>query len=151
MTEITPASAEGAATPAERPALPHHGAKGLVATFDVSVRIDTGKLAKVIAEDRSDVVGLFGDAHTVEHAMVAAFLNEVFEGSLVVLEAKPQTTINGGNAGFHILTVVTDGYGNLIAEGMKGEELAKVGVDPEATDLVKPAQELVGKVLETTD
>ena len=34
-------------------------------------------------------------------------------------------TINAGNGGFHLMTFVTDGYGNLVAEGTNGEELAR--------------------------
>lgn len=33
-------------------------------------------------------------------------------------------TINAGNGGFHVVTFVTDGYGNLIAENSAGMELA---------------------------
>lgn len=39
------------------------------------------------------------------------------------------TNINEGNNGFHLFTVVTDGYGNLIAEDTKGRELARVSIE----------------------
>lgn len=42
-------------------------------------------------------------------------------------------TINAGNGGFHVVTVVADGYGNLIAEDMGGKELAQVANRPGAT------------------
>jgi len=35
-------------------------------------------------------------------------------------------TINAGNCGFHVVTVVADGYGNLIAEDQDGEQKATV-------------------------
>lgn len=38
-------------------------------------------------------------------------------------------TINEGGNGFHLYTVVTDGYGNLIAEDRAGRRLATVSVD----------------------
>ena len=41
------------------------------------------------------------------------------------ITAEPMT-INAGNGGFHVVTVVADGYGTLIAENSAGEERAKV-------------------------
>ena len=34
--------------------------------------------------------------------------------------------VNEGANGFHLFTVVTDGYGNYIAEGQDGKEIARV-------------------------
>lgn len=50
-------------------------------------------------------------------------------------EVKPYT-LNEGNGGFHVFTVVADGYGWLVAEDANGKELARekadgVGDDPE--------------------
>lgn len=36
------------------------------------------------------------------------------------------TNINEGSNGFHMYTVVTDGYGNLISEDHRGYKLAEV-------------------------
>lgn len=33
--------------------------------------------------------------------------------------------INAGNGGFHLMTFVADGYGNLVAEDSNGKELAR--------------------------
>ena len=38
-------------------------------------------------------------------------------------------TINAGNGGFHVLTFVADGYGNLVAENSAGMELARAAWD----------------------
>lgn len=42
--------------------------------------------------------------------------------------------INQGNNGFHLYTVVTDGYGNLIAEDMGGTEFARAALPTDATE-----------------
>jgi hypothetical protein len=42
-------------------------------------------------------------------------------------------TINQGAGGFHLYTVVTDGYGNYIAEDAEGNELARVNSTGETT------------------
>lgn len=41
-------------------------------------------------------------------------------------------TINAGNGGFHVVTVVADGYGFLVAEDDKGAERARVEVQEES-------------------
>jgi hypothetical protein len=134
---------------------PHVGARGLVFSFDVTLKVDTRTLARLVGETDHDVVGQLEAAHTVEHAMTAAYLNRVLEGDLVVLEAEPQSTINGGNAGFHLVTITCDGYGDVIAEAEDGAELGreevKAGVeDPEAYDLEGAAMRLVGRVMKLT-
>lgn len=40
------------------------------------------------------------------------------------VKAEPMT-INAGNGGFHVLTFVADGYGNLVVEDTNGKELAR--------------------------
>lgn len=53
----------------------------------------------------------------------------------VWVDQKP--TWNEGVNGFHVMTLVTDGYGNAIAEDHKGTELARTVWDmemPDATD-----------------
>ena len=41
-------------------------------------------------------------------------------------------TINTGNGGFHVVTVVADGYGYLVAENSAGDERARVKVEDES-------------------
>lgn len=43
-------------------------------------------------------------------------------------------TINEGSGGFHLFTVVTDGYGSLISEDAHGKQLARVTAESYATD-----------------
>lgn len=45
-------------------------------------------------------------------------------------------TINAGNGGFHVLTFVADGYGNLVAEDSTGAEKARMpwSTEDDATD-----------------
>lgn len=54
-------------------------------------------------------------------------------------------TINQGNNGFHLFTVVTDGYGNLIAENEHGSELARASVLGHDDDDPAPFVELTRK------
>jgi len=42
--------------------------------------------------------------------------------------------VNEGNNGFHVVTVVTDGYGNLIAEDAHGSQIAQVPANREYSD-----------------
>lgn len=43
-------------------------------------------------------------------------------------------TINEGNGGFHLFTVVADGYGGLVSEDANGKQLVRVTSDGDATD-----------------
>lgn len=52
-------------------------------------------------------------------------------------------TINAGNGGFHVLTVVSDGYGYLVAEDSAGTELARVAADQEDADLADLVANLI--------
>lgn len=51
-------------------------------------------------------------------------------------------TINAGNGGFHVVTVVADGYGYLVAENSAGEERARVKVETEDDEPTDPAADL---------
>lgn len=56
-------------------------------------------------------------------------------------------TINTGNGGFHVLTFVTDGYGNLVAENAAGEELARTEwvTEDDETDTHDEFRQLAGQ------
>jgi hypothetical protein len=63
------------------------------------------------------------------------------------------SNVNEGSNGFHLFTVVTDGYGNLISEDHEGQALAQVevtdGKDGKATpDAFKELARLTFAVLE---
>lgn len=53
-------------------------------------------------------------------------------------------TCNDGNNGFHLTTVVADGYGNLVAEDTNGKEMARVEVtyDEDGDDTQDPVGDL---------
>lgn len=111
---------------------PHH--PGGVGIYNMRVRVDNRKLNQFMSSDDHDVMGLLESSHTVEHAMVAAWMNRVFEGSPVALEVKPERCINEGNSGFHLLTLVTDGYGYMVAEDQYGGSLGEFNLDLLAMD-----------------
>jgi hypothetical protein len=50
--------------------------------------------------------------------------------------------INEGSNGFHLFTVVTDGYGNLISEDHRGLKIAEVHTTPEQSEDPAPFAEL---------
>jgi hypothetical protein len=50
--------------------------------------------------------------------------------------------LNEGGNGFHLFTVVTDGYGNLISESADGLRLAQVHSVPEQIEDPAPFAEL---------
>lgn len=56
-------------------------------------------------------------------------------------------TCNEGNGGFHVLTFVADGYGNLVAENAAGEELARTPWETEddETDTHDEFRQLAGQ------
>lgn len=53
-----------------------------------------------------------------------------------------RTPINQGSNGFHFLTLVTDGYGTLIAEDANGEMLARAEIK-RAGDVPTPQEMLL--------
>jgi hypothetical protein len=62
------------------------------------------------------------------------------------------TNINQGAGGFHLYTVVTDGYNNYIAEDSEGQEIARVAATGETSvDFVKDMTELSGRVARSQD
>ncbi|QNJ57712.1 hypothetical protein SEA_KEANU_107 [Streptomyces phage Keanu] len=90
--------------------------------FDGRVTGQTAKVIKDVAASR----GL------TPQQIIAELLHEAINGrgygnpGRTEIDAKVEPmTINAGNGGFHILTFVTDGYGNLVAENSAGEELAR--------------------------
>lgn len=50
--------------------------------------------------------------------------------------------INEGSNGFHLYTVVTDGYGNLISEDHRGFKIAQVHTTPDQSEDPAPFAEL---------
>lgn len=59
-------------------------------------------------------------------------------------------TINAGNGGFHVVTVVADGYGSLVAEDTNGAERARVECqDPDEAD-ENPGKDLADLMAEFT-
>jgi hypothetical protein len=56
-------------------------------------------------------------------------------------------TMNEGCNGFHLYTVVTDGYGNLISEDHLGRKLAQVATGERQDNDPAPFAELAAKTL----
>ena len=69
---------------------------------------------------------------TPQEALGSLLANAIWLSGLVASEIADRgvtvepMTINAGNGGFHVLTFVADGYGNLVAEDSAGEELARM-------------------------
>jgi hypothetical protein len=110
--------------------------------FDGQVTGQTAQVIKQVAEDR----GL------TPQQILAELLHEAINGrgygnpgrTEVDVKVEPMT-INTGNGGFHVVTVVADGYGSLLAENSAGEERARVKIATDGTDddPVDPQTDLV--------
>lgn len=91
--------------------------------FDGRITGRTAQILKQVAEHRG----------ILPTDLLAEILTEglkAYNGSTPVAPAPNDVkvepmTINAGNCGFHVLTFVADGYGNLVAENSAGEELAR--------------------------
>lgn len=90
--------------------------------FDGRITGQTAEVIEQVAENR----GL------TPQQVVAEMLHEAINGrgysnpGRTELDVKVEPmTINAGNGGFHVLTFVADGYGNLVAEDSAGRELAR--------------------------
>ena len=80
---------------------------------------------------------------------LGAQLGEIAEGDL-----QSNGVINQGNGGFHIVTLVADGYGAVVAEDSRGAELARTNMewDQEADPSgVNPLQEAVRRFVVNAD
>lgn len=70
-------------------------------------------------------------AGVTPHELLSKLLAEALEDKLSPHAVRNEDvrvepmTINAGNGGFHVLTFVTDGYGNLVTEDSTGRELAR--------------------------
>lgn len=90
--------------------------------FDGRVTGQTAQVIKQVAEDR----GLTPEQILAE--LLHESINRRGYGNPgrteVDVKVEPMT-INAGNGGFHVMTFVADGYGNLVAEDTNGKELAR--------------------------
>ena len=91
--------------------------------FDGRVSGETARVIEEIAADR----GL------TPHQILAELLHEAINGHGYGIPGRTEgdvkvepMTINSGNGGFHVVTVVADGYGYLVAEDSAGTEQARV-------------------------
>lgn len=92
---------------------------------DMTHRIDIhGDLARQLA-DTAKVNGI-EVAHLIENTLRRAAGLVPFDTNV---EVQPRLTVNDGNHGFHVLTVVTDGGGNFVAEDTEGRALARLEMD----------------------
>lgn len=94
--------------------------------FDGRLTGETAKTVKAVAE----ATGL------TPHELLTKLLAEALADKLSPHAVRDQDvkvepmTINAGNGGFHVLTFVTDGYGDLLTEDAHGQELAREKWDP---------------------
>jgi hypothetical protein len=89
----------------------------------------TGEIARVIEE-------VAADRGLTPQQILAELLHEAINGHGYGVPGRTETdvkvepmTINAGNGGFHVVTVVADGYGYYVAENSAGEEQARVKVE----------------------
>lgn len=103
----------------------------------------SGQLAQVIQEEAAKKgVTPQGLLETILWAGLDASGYEVAPAPTTAVRVQPWTANEGCN-GFHLFTVVADGYGTLIAEDAHGNELAKVPVVEVGGYVVDPTQDLV--------
>lgn len=106
--------------------------------FDGRITGQTARILKMSA----DFMGLT-PTELLDQILTAALTEKLSPATINSNDVKVEPmTINAGNGGFHIVTVVADGYGSLIAEDSNGAEKARVAIaeDPEDAD---PADDLV--------
>lgn len=89
----------------------------------------TGNLLSEL-QSTADAVGL-DLAHLIENVLRRGAGLPVLDRAT---EVRQQNLINQGNNGFHLVTLVTDGYGNIVAENSEGVEGARI----ECTDSADP-------------
>lgn len=108
--------------------------------FDGRISGQTAQVINEIAADR----GL------TPQQIIAEMLHEVVNGrgysspgrTEVDVTVEPMT-INAGNGGFHVVTVVADGYGYLVAEDQDGAEKARIN----ATEAYKEGKEAASDLI----
>lgn len=115
--------------------------------FDGRVTGQTAQVIKQVAEGR----GVTPEQVLTE--ALCAGLNVIGWGipgrTEVDVKVEPMT-INAGNGGFHVVTVVADGYGSLVAEDTNGKERARVACqDPDEAD-TDPGKDLANLMAEFT-
>lgn len=111
--------------------------------FDGRLTGTTAQVVKQVAEAR----GLTPQA-LLDEVLTKALLDQLSPHPVKADDIKVEPmTINAGNGGFHILTFVTDGYGNLVAENGAGEELARTPwvTEDDETDTHDEFRQLAGQ------
>lgn len=89
--------------------------------FDGRLTGATAQVVKQVAEARG-----ISPTDLLDEILSKALVDALSPHAVKETDVKVEPmTINAGNGGFHILTFVTDGYGNLVAENSAGEELAR--------------------------
>ncbi|QJD54055.1 ribbon-helix-helix DNA binding domain protein [Streptomyces phage Galactica] len=82
----------------------------------------TGETARALIRQAARVGR---NPHDLLQDLIRYGLGELLDGDAKDADVTVEPmTINAGNGGFHVVTFVTDGYGNLIAENSAGMELA---------------------------
>jgi len=92
--------------------------------FDGRITGETARLVKAAAE----VQGVTPQ-ELLNTVLVNALNGGLNRDTSDDVKVEPMT-INAGNGGFHVVTVVADGYGYLVAEDSNGVEKARVASNP---------------------
>lgn len=90
-----------------------------------------GRLAGEVARQVKRVAEREGvsPAELIQQVLSHALAEHVVGGDPTDDVKVDPMTINAGNGGFHVVTVVADGYGYYVAENSAGEERARVKVE----------------------
>jgi hypothetical protein len=97
--------------------------------FDGRLTGATAQIVKQVAAARE-----ISPADLLNEILAEALADKFSPHAVKATDVKVQPmTINAGNGGFHVMTVVADGYGDLVAEDSSGAEQARVSNRPNAT------------------
>lgn len=111
--------------------------------FDGRLTGATAQVVKQVAERRK-----ISPQDLLDEILTKALADQLSPHDVKATDVKVEPmTINAGNCGFHVLTFVADGYGNLVAENAAGEELARTPWDTEddETDTHDEFRQLAGQ------
>lgn len=107
--------------------------------FDGRLNGATAQVVKQVAEARG-----ISPTDLLDEILTKALVDALSPHAVKATDVKVEPmTINSGNGGFHVVTVVADGYGYLVAEDSAGTERARVKCAEDTDDApADPADDL---------
>lgn len=107
--------------------------------FDGRLTGATAQVVKQVAEARG-----ISPTDLLDEVLSKALVDALSPHAVKATDVKVEPmTINAGNGGFHVVTVVADGYGYLVAEDSAGTERARVKCTEDTDDApADPADDL---------